>query len=65
MLDQVATAYQRLANARPFVRPTYSQLEVTALPPYGDPEVHVPSEIGTYLVASVLVNVVLEQLSTE
>ena len=65
MLEEVASAYQRFADVRPLVRPTHSQLEVTALPPYGDPEVHIPSEVGTYLVAGVFVNAVLEQLSEE
>lgn len=65
MFGQVVTAYQRFEDARPFVRPTYNQLEVTALPPYGDPEVHVPSEFGTYLVAGIFANAVLELLSEE
>jgi len=65
MLESVATAYQRLAAARPLVRPAYNQLEVTVLRPYGDPEVHIPSEVGTYLVAGVFANAVLERLFTE
>ena len=65
MLEQVAAAYRRFTDARPLVRPTYNQLEVAVLPPYGDPEVHIPSEVGTYLVAGVFVNAVLEQLSEE
>lgn len=62
MLRPVAEAYQQFDDARPFVRPTYSQLEVTLLPPCGDPEVHVPSELGTYVVAGLLVNAVVELL---
>jgi len=56
----VAHARRRLEEARPLVRPTYNQFEVEFLPPYGDPEVHVPAEIGTYvltgLAAAVLTN---------
>ena len=65
MLGEVASVYQRFADARPLVRPTYNQLEVAVLPPYGDPEVHIPSEVGTYFVAGVFANAVLEQLSEE
>ena len=65
MFGQVAKAYQRFDDARPLVRPTYSQHEVTILPPYGDPEVHIPSEIGTYLIAGVFVNAVLERLADD
>lgn len=65
MLEQVATAYQRFTDARPLVRPTDNQFEVAVLPPYGDPEVHIPSEVGTYLAVGVLANAVLEQLSEE
>jgi len=65
MLRQVAKAYQQFDDARPFVRPSYSQLEVTVFPPYGDPEVHIPGEICTYIVAGVFANAVLEQLADE
>ena len=65
MLEHVAAAYRRFTDARPLVRPTYNQLEVAVLPPYGDPEVHVPSEVGTYLAVGVLANTVLERLSEE
>lgn len=65
MLGHVAKAYQQFNDARPFVRPTYNQLEVTVLPPYGDPEVHIPGEVGTYIVAGVFVNAVVERLSEE
>jgi len=58
----VASAYQRLEDAQPLVRPTYNQLEVVFLPPYGDPEVHVPSEVGTYFVTGLFVNVLVEFL---
>lgn len=33
----------------PLVRPTRSQAEVDLLPPYGDPEVSLRGELGTYL----------------
>jgi hypothetical protein len=65
MIDPVSRAYQQFDDARPLVRPTYNQLEVTLLPPYGDPEVHIPGEIGTYLAAGVLVNAVTERLHGE
>lgn len=63
MLSTVARAYQQLEDKRPLVRPTYSQFEVAYLPPFGDPEVHVPSEFGTYVVAGILVNFLTELLS--
>jgi hypothetical protein len=62
MYRAVAGAHRRLAEARPFVRPTYNQFEVLLFPPYGDPEVHVPSEVGTYVAAGVLVNAIAERL---
>jgi len=65
MLGPVDEAYQEFDDARPFVRPTYSQFEVTLLPPYGDPEVHIPSEIGTYVVTGLLAGAVLKQLYGE
>lgn len=65
MYRPVVNAYQRLDETRPLVRPTYSQLEVVLLPPYGDPEVHIPGEVGTYLAAGVLVNSVAELLYDE
>ncbi|MGQ4554634.1 hypothetical protein [Halobellus sp. GM3] len=65
MIDPVASAYQRLDDARPFVRPTYNQFEVELLPPYGDPEVHVPGEVGTYVGIGVLASALLERLDEE
>lgn len=62
MLRPVAEAYQQFDDARPFVRPTYNQLEVALLPPYGDPEVHILSEVGTYVAAGLFVNAVTERL---
>ena len=62
MLEPVAKAYQQFDDVRPLVRPTYNQLEVAVLPPYGDPEVHIPSEIGTYVVASLFANAVFRRL---
>lgn len=58
----VANAYHRLEDAQPLVRPTYNQLEVVFLPPYGDPEVHLPSEVWTYFVTGVFVNMLIEFL---
>ncbi|MFW5919503.1 MAG: hypothetical protein ACOCSF_04805 [Halanaeroarchaeum sp.] len=65
MLRPVDKAYHRFESARPLVRPTYNQFEVTLLPPYGDPEVDIPSEIGTYAVLVLLANVVVEHLFDE
>lgn len=58
----VASAYRRFENAQPLVRPTYNQLEVVLLPPYGDPEVHLPSEVWTYFVTGVFVNMLIDFL---
>jgi hypothetical protein len=65
MNEPVGSAYRRLAEAQPLVRPTYNQFEVQFLPPYGDPEVHVPSEVGTYFVTGLFVNVLLEFLQND
>ncbi len=65
MLSPVVNAYQQLDDARPLVRPTYNQFEVMLLPPYGDPEVHIPSEIGTYVAAGLFLNSLLELLEEE
>jgi len=62
MLDSVATAYQQLDDIRPLVRPTYNQFEVTLLPPYGDPEVNIAGEVGTYVAVGLLVNTVTQLL---
>lgn len=62
MLGTVGSAYRRLDDARPLVRPTYNQLEVAVLPPYGDPEVDLLGELGTYVVAGLVVNAVTELL---
>jgi hypothetical protein len=62
MTSSVAEAYRRITDAGPLVRPTYNQFEVTFLPPCGDPEVHVPSELGTYVLAGLLANAVVERI---
>ena len=62
MLDSVATAYQQLDDIRPLVRPTYNQFEVTLLPPYGDPEVNIAGEVGTYVAVGLLINTVTQLL---
>ena len=62
MLRPVVEAYHQLDDARPLVRPTYNQFEVTFLPPYGDPEVHLPGEFGTYVAAGLFLNVIAELL---
>lgn len=43
------TGTLRRDGLRPFVRPTRNQAEVELLPPYGDPEVALAGELGTYL----------------
>lgn len=58
MFRAVVEAYETVDSMRPFVRPTYNQLEVSLLPPYGDPEVHIPGELGTYIVAGLLVDAI-------
>lgn len=63
MLRPVSEVYQDLDDVRPLVRPTYSQLEVDLLPPYGDPEVHLVGEAGTYVAAGILINTAIESLS--
>jgi len=62
MLGTVVTAYRRFGKVRPFVRPTDNEFEVRFLPPYGDPEVSIPGELGTYLAVGILVNAVAERL---
>lgn len=65
MYRSVTEAYQQLDDARPLVRPTYNQLEVKLLPPYGDPEVNIPGEVGTYVAAGVLINSVAELIYSD
>jgi hypothetical protein len=65
MNGPVARVAKRLEEARPLVRPTYNQLEVGYLPPFGDPEVHVPSEVGTYFLTGLVVNVLVQSLRSE
>lgn len=60
MFRTVAEAYQTLDDARPLVRPTYSQLEVDLLPPFGDPEVHLVGEAGIYVTAGLVINTAVE-----
>lgn len=65
MLEQVSTVYQRIEDVRPLVRPTYNQFEVDMLPPYGNPEVHIPGEVGTYVAVGVLLGSVTGLLDAE
>jgi len=65
MIAPVAEAARWLEDVRPLVRSTDSQLEVTLLPPYGDPEVHIPGEVGTYVLAGLLLNTLTERLHEE
>lgn len=51
----------RATGLTPLVRATHSQLEVTLLPPYGDPEVSIPGELATYAVVGGLVVELLER----
>ena len=65
MFDTVGRTYRRLDDLRPLVRPTYSEFEVRFLPPFGDPEVHVLGEVGTYLAAGLVVNALAESLQDD
>ena len=65
MNEPIASVYQRFADAQPLVRPTYNQFEVEFLPPYGDPEVHVPSEVGTYFLTGLFINVLIKFLQSD
>lgn len=65
MLRPVVEAYRQFDAARPLVRPTYNQFEVALLPPYGDPEVNIPGEVGTYVAIGVLADAVTEWLTAE
>lgn len=40
---------QSTSGVGPLVRPSRSQAEIDLLPPYGDPEVTLTGELGTYL----------------
>lgn len=52
----------RRSGVTPLVRATHTQLEVEFLPPYGDPEVHIPGEVATYLVVAGLAVEAVERL---
>jgi hypothetical protein len=62
MLGPVTRAYRSVEKARPLVRPTYNDLEVLFLPPFGDPEVNIPGEVAAYLAALVLWGAVTDRL---
>ncbi|PSP51687.1 hypothetical protein BRC60_02185 [Halobacteriales archaeon QH_1_68_42] len=62
MFEFVAEAYRRIDETRPLVRPTRNQFEVIFFPPFGDPEVHVPSELGAYVVTGLTLNGIVELL---
>jgi len=61
----IRTALDRLDARRPLVRPSYNQFEVACLPPFGDPEVNIPGEVGTYVVAGAVVGAVADRLDGE
>lgn len=65
MASPVTAAYRRLAEIRPLVRPTYNQFEISLLPPYGDPEVNVAGEVGTYVAVVLFVSSLSERLHDE
>lgn len=65
MTGLVTSAYRWLADTHPFVRPTYNQFEVALLPPYGDPEVHVPSEVGMYFLTGLVVTALINFLQDD
>lgn len=49
------------ATETPLVRATHSQGEIRFLPPYGDPEVHIPGEVATYVLAGGLAAVAFDR----
>jgi hypothetical protein len=65
MFKRVVAAYSKLDSMRPLVRPTYNQFEVALLPPYGDPEVNLVGEVGTYVVAGLCLSAITELLHDE
>lgn len=50
MAHSRSSATKGSSGIGPMVRPTRSQAEIDLLPPYGDPEVALAGELGTYLV---------------
>ena len=65
MLGSVDAAYQQLNDLRPLIRPAYNEFEVEFVPPYGDPEVHLLGELGTYVAAGLFVSAITELLHQE
>lgn len=55
------TARLDMDRLRPLVRPTRNQAEVDLLPPYGDPEVHLLGELGTYFVVGAAATALLRR----
>lgn len=51
-----------LDRVRPLVRPTRNQAEIELLPPYGDPEVNLVGELGTYVALGAAATVILRRL---
>lgn len=59
---------REIASPRPLVRPTRNQAEIDFLPPYGDPEVSIVGEFGTYFVVGAALTAgltVLDRLRTD
>lgn len=52
----------RRVGLAPLVRPTRNQAEVDLLPPYGDPEVSLAGELGTYLLVGAVAALVYRRL---
>lgn len=52
----------RRVGLAPLVRPTRNQAEVELLPPYGDPEVTLVGELGTYFVVGAIVTLAYRKL---
>lgn len=46
----------------PLVRPTHSQAEIDLLPPYGDPEVNLVGEVGTYFLLGAVATALVRRL---
>lgn len=63
MIQPIAGEYLRRAGVGPLVRPTRNQAEIALLPPYGDPEVSLLGEFGTYFVVGAAAIAIAERLT--
>jgi len=61
---RAAEGYLRQRGVTPLIRAARNQIEIDYLPPYGDPEVHIPSELTTYLLVTTFVVELLDRLDS-